>query len=333
MRAHMEGLVGRPLRTPVTGATNVILGLEGTRARVATDANTDGALVSISLVQGTVDRIWDGEEVIFNPHNRSAFLGAVLATMPQVEVLTDPRRARMRAGATVGQSPAWEPDELILALDLYLRWRPKQPPSGHDDLAALSNLLRRLPIHSPALLPDDFRSVGSVRRKLGDYKAADPEYTGQPTKGGAGVHAVWTEYADAPDALAAAVAVITSAADAEAPPLPPEDDEVGVVEGRLVYREHRFRERNPAVVAAKKNTTLKTTGRLACEVCDMDFAEQYGEIGEGYIEAHHTVQLALGAVRVTTIHDLALVCPNCHRMIHRGRPMLTIEQLRACLRN
>lgn len=46
-------------------------------------------------------------------------------------------------------SPAWQFDELILALELYLRWRPKQPPADHPDLEALSSTLRRLPIHPP----------------------------------------------------------------------------------------------------------------------------------------------------------------------------------------
>lgn len=49
---------------------------------------------------------------------------------------------------------------------------------------------------------------------------------------------------------------------------------------------------------------------------------------KGYIEAHHTIpvnQLAKG--HVTRIEDIAMVCSNCHRMLHRRRPWLSIEKL------
>ena len=104
----METLIGETLTTPVDQEPNWILGLEGGRVRVATDGNKSGALVSISLVQNAVDRLFEGEEVVFDPHRRSAFLGAVLRTMPEVEVLINPRRARLRDGEpveTAGSKP------------------------------------------------------------------------------------------------------------------------------------------------------------------------------------------------------------------------------------
>lgn len=230
-------------------------------------------------------------------------------------------------GTAATTNPAWVFDELILALDLYLRWRPKQPPAGHADLVTLSDTLKRLPVHPPETRADDFRNANSVRRKLGDYTAPDPDQTGQPTKGGEGVHLVWAEFAEDPEALAAAVERITASVDA--PPLPPPDeDEAEAVEGRILLREHRARERNAALVRARKAAAMKATGRLACEVCGLDFGERYGDLGEGFMEAHHTVPLALGSVRVTRADDLALLCANCHRMIHRARPMLTVDELR-----
>jgi hypothetical protein len=84
----------------------------------------------------------------------------------------------------------------------------------------------------------------------------------------------------------------------------------------------------PRVVRAKKDVVLKATGRLACEACDLDFAERYGELGEGFIECHHTVPLGRGSERVTSLSDLALLCPNCHRMIHRPARVLTVAELR-----
>ena len=330
MRAHMERLIGQELRTPVEREPNWIVGFDGTRVIVATKSNREGARVSVSLVQNAVDRIYDGEEIIFDPHNRSAFLGAVLETLDRVEVLTDPRRARLASGAP-RSNPDWAFDELILALDLYLRWRPKQPPAGHPDLQALSDLLLRLPIHSEGERGPDFRNVNSVRRKLGDFTAPDPNYTGAATKGGGGVHLVWERFADDPEGLAEAVARITATANGRLPLLPPEEDEEGSVEGRIVFRQHRERERDPSLARKKKQAVRKQTGRLACEVCGLDFSERYGELGAGFIECHHTLPLAAGAERSTKTSDLALVCSNCHRMIHRSQPMLSIEQLRGRL--
>jgi len=327
MRAYMQRLIGRELTTPVEREPNWIRGLDGSRVIVATNSNLEGARVSISLVQTAVDRIFDGEEFVFNPHNRSAFLGAVLETMDQVEVLTNPRRARLASGTARGNAD-WEFDELLLAFDLYVQWRPKQPPAGHPDLQALSDLLQRLPIHPEDARGGDFRNVNGVRRKLGDFTAPDPEYTGVATKGGEGVHLVWERFANDPGGLSEAVARITATANGEDDVLPPEEDEEGAVEGRIVFRQHRARERDLSFTRRKKAAVKTRTGRLACEVCKLDFHERYGELGEGFIECHHTLPLAAVAERKTRISELALVCSNCHRMIHRSQPMLSIEQLR-----
>ncbi|PSW09229.1 HNH endonuclease [Photobacterium rosenbergii] len=67
-----------------------------------------------------------------------------------------------------------------------------------------------------------------------------------------------------------------------------------------------------------------------CKVCDFDFKEIYGDIGEGFIHVHHLVPLAdiQKEYIVDPINDLVPVCPNCHAMIHRTQPPLTISQLR-----
>jgi predicted HNH restriction endonuclease len=70
-------------------------------------------------------------------------------------------------------------------------------------------------------------------------------------------------------------------------------------------------------------------GTLFCEVCSFNFSLRYPQIGEGFIECHHKTPMSKGIVRRTTAEDLALVCPNCHRMLHKivDGDTLTIEQL------
>jgi hypothetical protein len=109
-----------------------------------------------------------------------------------------------------------------------------------------------------------------------------------------------------------------------------EDDESSYPEGVQKYRVHRTRERDPSLGRKAKLKRLKLTGKLACEVCEFDFAATYGQHGHGFIEAHHKIPVAdLNGKTKTKIADLAMVCSNCHRMLHRGKSLLTVEGLRA----
>ena len=68
-----------------------------------------------------------------------------------------------------------------------------------------------------------------------------------------------------------------------------------------------------------------------CQVCGLSFAEVYGPRGEDYIEAHHIKPVASykGEVTVDPATEMAVVCSNCHRMLHRVRDEpLTIDELR-----
>jgi predicted HNH restriction endonuclease len=71
----------------------------------------------------------------------------------------------------------------------------------------------------------------------------------------------------------------------------------------------------------------------ACAVCGFIFRDHYGELGQGYIHVHHLVELALihDEYEVDPIRDLRPVCPNCHAMLHRREPALTIEELKLTL--
>ncbi len=70
-----------------------------------------------------------------------------------------------------------------------------------------------------------------------------------------------------------------------------------------------------------------------CAVCTFDFEKHYGSIGENYIHVHHIVPLSeiRKEYKLDPIKDLIPVCPNCHAMIHRTQPALSIEQLKSHL--
>jgi predicted HNH restriction endonuclease len=108
-----------------------------------------------------------------------------------------------------------------------------------------------------------------------------------------------------------------------------ENEEKAFPEGRVLYRRHKARERNSKIAKLAKNRRLRKTGDLACDVCGFSFSKAFGEIGVGFIEAHHTVPVSqLVGQRKTKITEIALVCSNCHRMLDRRRPWLSIKKLR-----
>jgi hypothetical protein len=69
------------------------------------------------------------------------------------------------------RNPVWEPDELILALDLYFKHRPVLPPSGtHPDVMELSQFLNRLPLIPPEQRQANFRNPAGVYMKLANFR-------------------------------------------------------------------------------------------------------------------------------------------------------------------
>ena len=66
-----------------------------------------------------------------------------------------------------------------------------------------------------------------------------------------------------------------------------------------------------------------------CRVCGFNFEETFGALGKGYIHVHHKVPLAdiRQEYKVNPLTDLIPLCANCHAMIHRRRPTLTLEEL------
>lgn len=94
------------------------------------------------------------------------------------------------------------------------------------------------------------------------------------------------------------------------------DDPVETViidkEGKLSLRKHLVKERSTRLVSAFKQSLPS----YKCWVCGFDFAETYGQIGAGFIEAHHTKPVSsLKENEQISIKDFVAVCSNCHRIV------------------
>jgi len=151
-------------------------------------------------------------------------------------------------------------------------------------------------------------------------------------KGGIGQSNVW--FADKEESQEIVSQVIALISTGGASSLPDVDQSKSIQEGNPRLVAHFRRERNAAIVKSKKTTVLKATGKLCCEVCGFDFKKVYGDLGDGFCEVHHIRPLSKSDGEVKTeLKDLAIICSNCHRIIHRTYPMLTIEKLSKHLRH
>jgi 5-methylcytosine-specific restriction enzyme A len=236
-----------------------------------------------------------------------------------------------------GRNPPWSRDELIVALDRYMRLDfaanagrlTKSAPAIVNTSADLNDL----PIHSERPDAQRFRNPNGVYMKLCNFLRFDPAYSGVGLERGGKLEAqIWEEFAHDPERLRAVADAIlaTRRAGQLGLSLPDVDEDEWVFEGAILIRQHKFRERDAGIVRRKKVLALRETGVLPCQVCDFVFAEAYGpDLGDGFIECHHIVPLAeLRPGQTTRLVDLALVCSNCHRMLHRGGTATDIQRLR-----
>jgi 5-methylcytosine-specific restriction enzyme A len=106
-----------------------------------------------------------------------------------------------------------------------------------------------------------------------------------------------------------------------------EDEESLAQEDLQTLREHKRIERNRRLAARAKKIHGYT-----CQACEFDFEKQYGKIGRGFIEAHHLTPLHTlkgQKVALNPKTDFAVLCSNCHRMIHKSEFVSQVKDFRA----
>lgn len=233
------------------------------------------------------------------------------------------------------RSPAWVRDEVILACDLVAQNGWQYLDDQDSRVVELSTLPQQLPFHPIEVRSDTFRNSNGVARKTVDIATHHPDYKGPGTKGGAIDKEVLLEFLDDPPGMHKIAEALRHAIATDAvveqllTPIDDEDDEVK--EGRLLQRQHFVRERDKKLRAKKIADFLKTHPRVHCEACKFDFEDTYGGRGHEFTEVHHVVPRHASGETKTKISDLVLLCSNCHRMIHRSAPWLTLDELRRLL--
>ncbi|WP_439475705.1 HNH endonuclease [Algoriphagus formosus] len=238
------------------------------------------------------------------------------------------------------RNPKWHRDEIILALDLYFNLEPGQITSSNPAIIELSQVLNRLPIFKERPDAVRFRNPNGVSLKLSNFLAIDPNYHGKGMQSYSQLDKrIFSEFQSNQIELKRIAKTIREAV--ENPTLnlslyemkeDVEEESLEFKEGRVLYKIHRYKERNSKLVLAKKVKHLKKYGNLDCEACTFNFQVKYGDLGKGFIECHHQIPLnQYDGIQETKLEDLVLVCSNCHRMLHRGMETVTVQNLKGLI--
>jgi len=228
-------------------------------------------------------------------------------------------------------NPKWTRDETILALDLYFDCSGTIPSGQDERVQTLSQLLRALPFHDLASRKESFRNPDGVAFKLQNLRqVATGKGLGNVSKMD---RIVWQEFEDNPVKTKKQANLIKAGIEIAEMAGEDVDEDLEFAEGRVLTEAHKRRERSPNL-RRKLLAKRRKTGPLSCDLCGCFEAES--EFGEAIFEAHHILPLADSEERKTKLKDLALLCANCHRIIHRAisfhKRWLTISEAKIILR-
>lgn len=220
---------------------------------------------------------------------------------------------------TKGQgNPNWSRDETILALDLYFEVRPNVPSSADPKVIALSSLLKTLPIHPVETRKGSFRNPASVAFKLQNLRSAE---TGSGLSNKSQMDtSIWNEFGSKAnevkilaESIRKASLTLGSTYETQDP-----EDSIEFNEGKILFRLHRYRERSENLRKLAFTLARNSKHGLTCAGCSKSANPALDpQIGEAIFEVHHICKLADIGETKTRANDVAVLCANCHRLIHR----------------
>lgn len=209
-------------------------------------------------------------------------------------------------------NPDWTREEVILALDLYFDCDGKIPPNDDPLIVNLSNLLRSFPYHAAAARKDSFRNPAGVAFKLQNLRqVATGKGLGNTSKTD---KAIWEEFGKRQE-LVKSIADSIRTNLVVLPELESDENEVEFPEGRLITQLHIGRERNRNI----RKQLIKTRKRNSTLICDICNHQPHSDpsLEDAVFEAHHVIPVATAGERIVRLSDMALLCANCHRLLHR----------------
>jgi 5-methylcytosine-specific restriction protein A len=216
-------------------------------------------------------------------------------------------------------NPDWTREETILALALLVSKDMKCPSKSSPETRALSKFLQTCAIHPPESRKPTFRNPDGVYMKMQNLLSCDRSTDRRGLTTTETDRATWAEFngrwSEAITEAARIRANLETLDFLEESEKTEEDP--GESEGDLGTRMHRRRERARGL-RKKVIEKARQTGRISCEACQRHERTRIGTIAEAEFEVHHRTPLSACGTekRRTKVSDLAIMCANCHRLIH-----------------
>lgn len=211
-------------------------------------------------------------------------------------------------------NPPWTRDETILALALFFDAGMIALSDTDKRVIDLSASLRDLPGNEERARNPSFRNPAGVSFKLSNLQSVA---TG---KGFANVSStdrnVWKQFENRRTRVHEIATLIRTYASEIPLDVTDEGDEEEFAEGRILTLAHRRVERNRRL-RTKLIRDRRKTNRLRCDACHATNPTSDSRLDDAIFDAHNLVPLsALGSTK-TKLSDVALLCANCHKVIHR----------------
>jgi len=229
-------------------------------------------------------------------------------------------------------NPPWTRDETILALELFFDAGMVALSDSDKRVVELSQALRSLPGNEFRAKNPSFRNPAGVAFKLSNLQSVA---TGKGFANSSATDlAVWRQFESRRPKVREIAHFIRKFA-AEAPlHSSQEEEDFEFAEGRIFTAMHRRIERNRKLRAALFRDRLKK-GALSCDSCGTTNPVKDKHLEDAVFDAHHLKPLSEAGQTMTKLSDVALLCANCHRNIHRlmsitGR-WASIYELRAMI--
>ena len=180
---------------------------------------------------------------------------------------------------------------------------------------------------------DSFRNPAGVAFKLQNLRSFE---TGKGLRNVSEMDRhVWGEFGERPEEARRLASLIRSGIMfAEHADEVEDSDEDEFYEGKLITLMHKRRERHPNLRKRLLASRYKQ-GFLSCDMCNRSPTTTRPEFREALFEAHHLKPLSMLEERITKLSDVALLCANCHRLVHKAISIsgrwLSLAECRASL--
>lgn len=95
------------------------------------------------------------------------------------------------------KNPKWSYNELILALELYIKFKPNPPSKNSTEIGQLSTILRLNALADGIKINKIFRNKNGVAMKLQNFRRFDPLFKGTGLRAGGNLEfEIWNKYKD-----------------------------------------------------------------------------------------------------------------------------------------